>query len=266
MIGRLLATEDRSAIERWCRDRAMAAPCRADETLCRVLGEHLMLVSLRDLSVAPHLVMDGYWEMWNSICLAKRIKPGWRCVDVGASWGYYTLLLSDLVGPHGRVVALEPNGNVFPLLEHTMRLNGRDKLVSLINEAAGAAPSPKAQLWYDLRDLGGATLATTRSFYAEVTVSRLDEIVGFAEFVKLDGQGCEPEIFSGMSKLLDAAQPKAMLVNWSPRMYQDAAGFLAAIRAHGYAVSVVSSKGDLVTPPDDLVTMDGSTDLWCERP
>ena len=34
--------------------------------------------------------------------------PGDGFVDVGANVGYYALLASELVGPEGRVVAIEP--------------------------------------------------------------------------------------------------------------------------------------------------------------
>ena len=37
-------------------------------------------------------------------------------VDVGANLGYYSLLASRLVGPTGRVVALEPNSENCRLL------------------------------------------------------------------------------------------------------------------------------------------------------
>src|SRR5664280_627600 len=39
----------------------------------------------------------------------KVVKPGMVCYDLGAHWGYYTHLLSQLTGPSGKVFAFEPD-------------------------------------------------------------------------------------------------------------------------------------------------------------
>ena len=41
--------------------------------------------------------------------LREHIKPGMRVLDIGANIGFYTRLLSNLVGPQGRVVSFEPD-------------------------------------------------------------------------------------------------------------------------------------------------------------
>ena len=35
-----------------------------DTALTRVLGRYQMFVDTRDNTISPHLVMEGYWEMW----------------------------------------------------------------------------------------------------------------------------------------------------------------------------------------------------------
>jgi hypothetical protein len=67
MLKDLLATEPRAHIERWCRDRVRTAAMPDDFTLVRVLGEHPMVVDLRDTSIAPHLTLDGYWETGKAV-------------------------------------------------------------------------------------------------------------------------------------------------------------------------------------------------------
>jgi len=61
----------------------------------------------------------------NSLANARYLRPGMGCVDVGANYGYYTLLRAGACGLTGRVVACEPN----PLLAETylpqnLALNG----------------------------------------------------------------------------------------------------------------------------------------------
>src|SRR6478672_526696 len=36
------------------------------------------------------------------------LKPGMNVIDIGANIGEYSLFLADLVGPRGRVIAVEP--------------------------------------------------------------------------------------------------------------------------------------------------------------
>ena len=59
-------------------------------------------------------------------------------VDVGANLGYYSLLASKLVGPSGRVIALEPNSENCRLLLSSLRLDGITN-VQLIPVAADTA-------------------------------------------------------------------------------------------------------------------------------
>jgi len=44
------------------------------------------------------------------------IAPGDVCLDIGANIGYYSVLFSNLVGPKGKVIAIEPDPDNFQLL------------------------------------------------------------------------------------------------------------------------------------------------------
>jgi len=51
---------------------------------------------------------DGFWESWVTVAVARHLQAGMCCVDVGANYGYYTLLMASFVGPEGRIIACEP--------------------------------------------------------------------------------------------------------------------------------------------------------------
>ena len=65
-------------------------------------------------------------------------------VDIGATLGFYTLLLADLVGPTGRVTTFEAQPALFDILGRNVELNGfqdRTTLVQkVVHEAAGIYP------------------------------------------------------------------------------------------------------------------------------
>jgi len=68
--------------------------------------------------------MDGFWESWITLAVARHLRPGSRRIDVGANCGYFTALFASLVGSAGRVWAWEPNPDLARDLRESIRLNG----------------------------------------------------------------------------------------------------------------------------------------------
>ena len=56
--------------------------------------------------------------------LLRYLSPGETVVDVGANIGIYSVLAGAIVGPEGRVEALEPSPTLRPCLEENLRRNG----------------------------------------------------------------------------------------------------------------------------------------------
>lgn len=64
---------------------------------------------------------DGSWESEIVALVAKKFQPGFQVVEIGAHIGYYTLLLSRLVGANGRVYSFEPVPTNFEFLSYNVR-------------------------------------------------------------------------------------------------------------------------------------------------
>ena len=105
---RSLRVEQRTHLEAMIRARTGYAAIAPDAGLARVLGRYKMYVAPDDDAISSHLIMDGFWEMWNTIFLGGFIRPGWTVIEIGAHLGYFSMLMSDLVGPTGRLVGFEP--------------------------------------------------------------------------------------------------------------------------------------------------------------
>ncbi|MCA1594270.1 MAG: FkbM family methyltransferase [Acidobacteria bacterium] len=78
---------------------------------------------LRD-GIAREACFMGYYEPQETALVRALLRPCETFVDVGANWGYYTMLAADLVGVRGRVVAFEPHPALFSLLEKNIAANG----------------------------------------------------------------------------------------------------------------------------------------------
>jgi hypothetical protein len=92
-------------LEEYSRRRATGIFYGDNRMLCRLLGDYLAFVDTHDFMLAPRLVADGFWEAWVTLAVARYLQPGMWCVDVGANYGYYTLLMAAACGPEGRIVA-----------------------------------------------------------------------------------------------------------------------------------------------------------------
>jgi len=134
----------------------------------------------------------------------KYIKPGMTVLDVGANQGLYSLLFSRLVTENGKVHAFEPNHLLFESLQDNISLNNA-KNIELYNIALGAAET-SMRLHSSLINHGDNRLSSSPKFSAceQVTVKRFDEVLPkvCADFLKIDVQGWERHVFSGMEQLL----------------------------------------------------------------
>lgn len=139
------------------------------------------------------------------------VGPGDLVFDVGAHVGDRIAAFRTI---GARVVALEPNGRLFPVLR---LLHGRDRGVTLVKAAAGPA-SGRATLRINTKNPTVSTLsdgfvADARDAAgwreqvwdasAEVDVVALDDLVaahGAPAFVKIDVEGFEAEALAGLTR------------------------------------------------------------------
>lgn len=122
-IWRLLGGS-REAAEAEVRATCRTVYIGENEALTRILGRYKMYVDTRDIGIASHLMMEGYWEMWVTEAMMRLLRRGAVVADVGANLGYFTLLMADLTGAEGRVLAFEPNPELARRLRKSIAING----------------------------------------------------------------------------------------------------------------------------------------------
>lgn len=136
----------------------------------------------------------------------KHLKPGMTVVDIGANQGLYTILFSRLVGPGGKVVSFEPEADMYEALAGNVSRN-RVTNVEHHKVALGSEPGT-AMLSRSLVHGGDNRLAPGHSEHTSqkesVPVNTLDDVMGEqpVDFIKMDVQGWEGEVFQGMKRVL----------------------------------------------------------------
>lgn len=173
----------------------------------RVWGYRMTPPSL-DRLVCLALHRAGLMGNSDKTLLSRWIRPGMVVVDVGANQGLYSLLFSELVGPSGEVFAFEPEPTMFRALVHNCKRNSAGN-IRLFPFALGSNCGT-ATLSRSLLNSGDNRLAAGPrehfSAEAQVEIVTLDEVIGdhHIDFIKIDVQGWEFEVFRGMDRTLQA--------------------------------------------------------------
>ena len=188
--------------------------------------------------IQRYVYVFGVWEPDLTAWLRSRLTSGRTFVDVGANIGYFTVLGASLVGPTGRVVAVEALPTTYDLLRRNLALNSgapvRALNVAATREAGivtlyggelhnsgttSTVATPGLERLIDIESAPLATLLTD----AEITTTRV---------VKIDVEGAEAGVLEGLAPVLGALPDDVeLVVEVSPA---DADGPLRLLVAHGF--------------------------------
>ena len=227
------------------RARATSAYVGGGTALCRVLGRYKMYVDARDVGLASHLMMDGYWELWVTEFLIGVLKPGMVAVDVGANVGYYTLIMADKVGAAGKVHAFEPNPPIARLLDQNAHVNGFRERTTIHVAALGEADDARFTLHVPEHYPGGAALRPAPDPLPDesalLTMRRLDSFPELldADVIKIDAEGAEEAIWKGMTAILARGRPMTILLEFVRGRYADPRAFIDDLIAQGFSLNYV---------------------------
>lgn len=187
-------------------------------------------VALRGLEVEVETI---HW-------LRSVVRPGMMVIDVGANVGQMTLEMAHLVGPAGRVIAIEPGPGNLALLRRHVAENGFADRVQIVEAACCATHGGEAEIQIagDSVDtvgngfqLAGLDLRPDRQLAAE----RLKKMVplisldGFCQelglrpaVMKIDVEGAEVEVLRGAPRVLAECTP-ALRIGFHPFAFADPA-------------------------------------------
>jgi FkbM family methyltransferase len=207
-------------------------------------------VSSTDSVIGADIKQTGEYEPLVAGRMRALLEPGMTFVDVGASFGFYTVLAAGAVGPKGRVIAFEPGPQNRSLLLlniaahefhnvtfYPVALSDENGVLLYYTSGGNGAISPFTG---QVSELGGGEL---------VAAARLDDLLEHearVDVMKIDVEGAEGRVIGGGSEVLRRHHP-ALFFEFSPPSLHATSGrsgraFLEELRDLNYSFEVLDSE------------------------
>jgi len=225
-----------------------ATNCRAGAPLEVEFDGYVMFVGPDDRDIGASVARQAY-EPHVAAVVREVLRSGDTFVDVGANIGYFAALGASLVGPSGRVVAIEPMDKNVQLISATIWRNGFNqievlpfaasdstKLVAMATSAGSSNGEVVARATNDSVPVLFAHARTLNDMLHEV--DRID-------LIKFDIEGHELPAWRGFAEGMMRHRPM-VLTEFHPRCMRENAGvepsdYLDLLFAYADVVEVLVS-------------------------
>jgi FkbM family methyltransferase len=237
MPGRLLYTK---LLEQYARRLGTSV-----RVTTRTFWDGRMVVVFPE-QVSVSIARYGVFEEGLTRMVMDCLKPGMTFFDVGAHFGYFSLLAEWLVGPGGQVHSFEPTPSTFAVLTANLgrKPNARLNNLALFREESSLSLSDYGITYAAHNTLGAGKLdsdtkARLKPTQVTVRATSMDRYVAETgarpDFIKIDAEGAELDILQGMDRVIAEARPAISLEVGDP----DGAGtgsreLLEYLAAKGY--------------------------------
>ena len=179
--------------------------------------------------------------------LLGHLAPGDRFVDVGANYGYYSMLAAE-ASPGGGVLAFEPSPRVYPFLKANLAPYPRAEALQLAaSDRAGKAEFYEGAPAYSCQSTlcaeGAAGAGPARFSKTTAEEASLDAVCAARGFrpswLKVDAEGWEDKVLAGAADTLAACRPAVVMEVWTEPQPQHrrAWEFLAGLGYKSYRIS-----------------------------
>jgi len=225
--------------------------------------------SSRDIAPGFSETPGEDYETFSTRVARNHFKQCDLFVDVGARYGYYSLLAAR-VNKDIRILSVEPNPETFSVL--------RDNIESLANPHARAVNAEltsheEASRLHHSAASNDATLPAHVNVgpmgQSRVDCLTVDELLkddgSKSVFLKIDAQGKELNVLKGMERTLDAYAGISMLIEMNPEMLKlagtDCAGVHHYLSSKGFGVYALDEAEATFSPlvvPENLLRFESS--------
>lgn len=170
----------------------------------RRIYDYRMWLDLTDPGLSRTMLLFGKRELEHKRLMELIVVPGTTIFDIGANIGYYAVMESRLVGPAGRIIAIEPSAANVALLRRNLDLNDV-RNVTVLEGAVSSTEGEKEIFLSRLSNLntfhpleGTETSPDRTAKVHTTTVRELARQHGAPALIRMDVEGHEVEILDAM--------------------------------------------------------------------
>lgn len=205
-----------------------------------------------DLLVSAH-ILNGAYEPAVTAVFRRHLRPGMYVIDIGANVGYFSMLAGAIVGPDGRVDAIEANPKNAKMIEVNRRVNGFTH-VRIANVAVGAE---MGLLSLRTHYSNGSTPRLADDVFAPLSVQTvpsmlLGQIIDpnhRVDFIKIDVEGAEYNVLFGAEEIIRRDRP-FIVSEFSPHLLSSISNvtankYLSFLVECGLDLGVILATGDV---------------------
>jgi FkbM family methyltransferase len=184
--------------------------------LLKIFGVKIYLKIISKVYI--FLISKGYGKKHypELFFLAKILKHGSYCIDIGANVGYYSFFMSKYIGENGKLIAIEPI-KLFADIWHKNMKTTRNKNFKLLNIALGETQksvSMGTPVFNGILHHGMTKIINDNEsnilFKTEVEMKIPDEVFSEMEkldFIKIDVEGYESIVLQNMKNVISKHKP-----------------------------------------------------------
>lgn len=220
-------------------------------------------------NLIAHLQGGACYDEEVAWLLLRTLQPGDFAVDVGANLGFFTLMMSQLVGEDGAVTAIEP------VPENVVQLRAHIENNAISNVTVFEGPLWKSTeimpFHINVDDQGGSALWPPERWWENVNTKVRPQVIRMAtatldylllddecpKMIKIDTEGADQAILEGAQKIL-AWHPEYIAVELNPfgmqQLGYNTVDFRKFMKHYGYDLFFLNPEDRLPTyVPDDVV-------------
>lgn len=230
--GHYLSSKDRNSLKNCLDGVSSTARLPSADSSIRTVTLVVPITDIPSITLRLDLEQFSQRTMWNSLSRGKLYEPetsrflmaalekGDCFIDIGAHIGYFSLLAASLVGPSGKILAIEPEEFNYRNLKANIQLNDFSTIQHL-NKALGS-DKHQGQFFVNSDNDGGHALwdvglhpfnvkSEINKVVKTVEVATLDSILEGEKLrertvIKIDTEGSEFHILKGSMETITRFQ------------------------------------------------------------
>jgi FkbM family methyltransferase len=225
---------------------------KKEPVIVREIQGSRMYLDMRDKGVSQELALMGIREVLFTRMLQDALREGDCVLDIGANIGYYALMAARLTGPQGKVYAIEPVPHNMKLLEDSIRLNKYGN-IETFPLAMGQSDSTAKLYISDHPNWSSFYRPRRVTGQIDIHVNSVDSFIKDKkppDVVRMDVEGYEYEILSGMGDLLASGRPLRLFIEFHPDIMgrSRAEALLTNLQKHGFQLKKVILEPNIYPP------------------